>query len=489
MQANSDLARGRTRRRLRHLAVAATASLVGAHQLLAAELGPAQDTGSSALACAAKRPEFKFNRWQEDWSVLGDKCLAREPFDSLKYISLADDPSYYLSLGAGLRERVEINNTALFGVDKTHPDSYLIQRAEVHADLHLGSGVQIFTQLLDASAMQKDSVSPVDETPLNVEQAFVAVTEKFDQGTLKWRVGRQQMGFDLQRFVAVRDGPNVRQSFDAIWMDWESGDWRTIGFASQPVQSRDTSAFDDISDRHLRFNGIRLERKNVGSGELSAYYAQFDRDRAVFLNASGAERRDVLDLHYNGKASGFDWDVEFMGQGGHVGSKSISAWAIGSLLGYSLAGYPWHPHLGLQFDVATGDRHPDDGQLGTFNPLFPNGYYFTLASYSGDTNIIHLKPSVTFNPTSAVTLLGAVGFQWRETTADAVYAQGMQVVPNTAGRGDSWTGMYAQVRVDDKISSNLVSSIEAVHFQVGDAIRQAGGHDSNYLGIELKFCW
>ena len=31
-------------------------------------------------------------------------------------------------------------------------------------------------------------------------------------------------------------------------------------------------------------------------------------------------------------------------------------------------------------DSASGDRHPGDGTLGTFNPLFPNGYYFTLAA-------------------------------------------------------------------------------------------------------------
>jgi len=470
------------------LTLVAASCLIASREPLAAEFDQSSDPGSENV-CSEKRPVPNFNRWEEDWSVLASPCLVREPFDSLKYISLNDDPNYYLSLGFSLRERLEINNTASFGIGSVRPDTYLIQRAEVHADLHLGSQVQVFTQLFDARAFQKDMTSPVDESPLNLEQAFVVVTEVFDQGTLKWRVGRQQMAFDLQRFVSVRDGPNVRQSFDAIWADWESGDWRLIGFASQPVQYRDTSEFDDISDRHFRFNGLRIERKNVGPGSLSVYYAQFDRDQAVFISVAGAERRDVIDLHYGGKINGFDWDVEVMNQTGSIGNDSISAWALGSVFGYTLSNYSWNPRAGLQFDIASGNRHVEGGSLGTFNPLFPNGYYFTLASYSGDTNIIHLKPSITLTPSSVFTVIGAVGFQWRETTSDAVYGQGLMAVPNTAGHGNLWTGIYTQLRAEDKISNNLNGAIEAVHFQVGDSIRQAGGRDANYLGVELKFCW
>ncbi len=38
--------------------------------------------------------------------------------------------------------------------------------------------------------------------------------------------------------------------------------------------------------------------------------------------------------------------------------------------------------LALQVDGVSGDKHPGDGSLGMFNPLFPNGYYSTLAGYT-----------------------------------------------------------------------------------------------------------
>jgi len=442
-----------------------------------------------APACPA-RPAINFNRWNENWSVLAYPCVPAQPFDSLKYMPLSDDGLTYLSLGANLRERMEHNDAPAFGIGAGgRPDTYVIQRTEVHADLRLGRELQVFTQIEDARPFHKDAVSPVDKDQMDVEQAFVAYARQLDDGWFKARVGRQEMAFDLQRFIAVRDGPNVRQSFDAVWADWESGPWRWIAYLTQPVQSRDVSSFDDYSSRHQLFNGFRVERHDVGPGDLSAYYSRYDRDGARFLDAQGNEGRNVYDVRYAGKVGRFDWDVETMAQSGRVGAQTIRAWALGTVAGYTFAQSAWKLRAGLQFDAASGDHHPGDGRIGTFNPLFPNGYYFTLAGDTGYNNLIHLKPTLTIKPAAGLTLMGALGLQWRETTADAVYAQGSAAVAGTAGKGDRWTGVYAQLRADWAINRNLSASLEAVHFQVGDTLRQAGGANADYIGAELKFGW
>ncbi|WP_176081093.1 alginate export family protein [Paraburkholderia tropica] len=444
---------------------------------------------SASAACNAQRPIPSFNRWQEDWSALANPCVPRKPLDALKYLPLSSDPSWYLSLGANLRERFELNNTPLFGLGANKPDSWLIQRVEVHADAHFGEHVQAFFQLEDARPYGKDSVTPVDKNPLDIEQAFVAFVYGVGGGTFKARVGRQEMAFDLQRFVSVRDGPNVRQAFDALWADYEIGKWRFIGYLTQPVQYRENSDFDDVSNGHLTFDGVRVERASVGPGDLSAYWSRYERDNARFIDASGNERRDVFDARYAGKSAPFDWDVETMFQTGHVGADTVSAWAFGALGGYTLASLPGTPRAGLQIDGASGDHHPGDGRVGTFNPLFPNGYYFTLAGYTGYSNLIHVKPSLTFKITPKLTLLTALGFQWRETTADAVYGQGMATVPGTAGKGNRYTGMYAQVRADWIVNDNVALALEAVHFNVGSSIRALGARNADYVGVEAKLGW
>ncbi|WP_296650388.1 alginate export family protein, partial [Paraburkholderia sp.] len=205
--------------------------------------GASAGTETSTSVCDVKRPAVLFNRWQEDWSVLANPCVPRQPLDSLKYIPLGGDPASYLSLGVNLRERLESSNAPLFGIG-TQSDTYLIQRIEVHADAHLAKHWQFFVQLEDARAFGKNVITPVDKNPLDVEQAFVTYTGALGGGTFKFRVGRQEMAFDLQRFIAVRDGPNVRQAYDAIWADYEYRKWRFIAYATQPVQNRFATVFD-----------------------------------------------------------------------------------------------------------------------------------------------------------------------------------------------------------------------------------------------------
>jgi len=452
-------------------------------------LAAAISSTAAAQDDEAQRPKMNlFYRWLEDWSPLADPRLRTEPLDRLKYIPLPfDDPKSYVSLGVTLRLRFELNDAPVFGISGNKSDSYLLERLQWHADVRPNAHWQLFVQFEDVRAPGKSVITPVDENPLDLRLAFIAYVDSFWGGTLKARLGRQEMAFDLQRFVSVRDGPNVRQAYDAAWVDWEQQKWRFIGFWSLPVQYRHEHYFDDFSDEHFQYGGVRAERQDVGPGDLSAYYSRFMQDKTHFLDASGDERRDNFDVRYAGARSGFDWDVEAMAQSGDIGGKNIRAWAVGSRSGYTITNLDWTPRLGLQIDAASGDHKAGDDTLGTFNPLFPNGYYFTLAGYTGYVNLIHLKPSVTVKPIANLALMVAAGLQWRETTADAVYVQPNMPVPGTAGKAGRWSGVYWQLRADWAITPNLAAAVEAVRFQIGDVIRRAGGHDSTYFNVELKY--
>jgi hypothetical protein len=438
-----------------------------------------------------QRPAIMFNRWQEDWSVLADPRVPREPFDKLKYIPLSDvDPYTYLSFGADTRERFEANNAQGFGTGPNRNQDYVVSRNEFHADLRIANQVQAFVQFQSDFAPWKTMLLPVDRDRLDLEQAFVALVEPLGGGTLKLRAGRQQFAFDLQRFVSVRDGPNVRQSYDAGWADYENGPWRFITFYSLPVQVRDNTIFDDYSSvTKQTFGGVRMERKLSDSMSINAYYANFTQADVHFPNAAGDERRDILDVRTTGTANHFDWDLEVMNQTGRIGTRAIEAWAFGSLAGYTFADVNWTPRLGIQVDAASGDGNSPGHAFGTFNPLFPNGYYLTLAGYTGYVNFIHVKPSLTLHPSSSLKITLAAAAQWRQNTADAVYTQPDIPVPNTAGRPGAYTGSYGQFRLDWTIDRATSFAIEAVHFEIGDALRNAGGHNSNYVGVEIKRGW
>ena len=467
------------------------ALLAAAVVYLAAPGTHADDSDPASTPAVHERPKIQFNRWQEDWSVLANPDIPREPFDNLKYIPLsAEDPQTYLSLGANLRERFESNDATSFGVGTNRKDNYDISRLEADADLRIAGQFQFFTQLQSDYAIDKDVHTPVDQdSTVDLEQAFVALTEPLDSGLLKMRLGRQQIGFDLQRFVSVRDGPNVRQSYDAAWIDYEKGDWRYITFYSHPVQDRDERSFDDYSSPKLSYGGFRIERHVMESAAVAVYVSRFTQENARFPSATGNERRDIVDAHFSGTHGLWDWDIEGMNQVGRIGLQNIEAWAFGSIVGYTLNQLPWSPRFGLQVDAASGDKNPHDNELNTFNPLFPNGYYVTLAGYTGFVNFIHVKPSLTVHPLAPLKLMFAIAGQWRETTADAVYTQPDIPVAGTAAHAGQYTGTYGQFRADYALTEHVWLALEVVHFAVADVIREVGGHDGDYVGAEIRMGW
>lgn len=437
------------------------------------------------------RPLPQANRWQEDWSAYGRSGKCGAAADRLKCIALpALGEQAFLSLGLNLRERWESADAARFGAGGQAADSWLLQRLQVHADLRLDARWRAFVQIEDVRSFGKRAPGPADRNPLDLRLAFLAYVRPLADGWLKLRAGRQDFAFDLQRFASLRDGPNVRQSFDALWADVEHARWRLIAFASQPVQYRADSSFDDRSGPRLRFHMLRAERQLAGGNELSAFHAWYAEDGAGWADVSGDERRRVTDLRYAGKRGGWDWDLEAMSQHGRIADARIRAWAAGARLGYTFADSPLQPRVGLQLDTASGDRHRGDDQVETFNPLFPNGgYYFTLAGYTGYANLLHLRPSLSLRPQAPLKLSLSYGLQWRQSRADAVYLQPAVPLRGTASAASRWTGAYTQARGDWVLSPQQSFAIEAVHFRAGETVRAAGGRDADYLGVEYRWAW
>jgi len=452
--------------------------------------GALADSGDQETASTPTRPVVSFYRWQEDWSALANPNVNPESGDALKYIPLSSvDSKRYLSFGATLRERYEDNNAPMFGTAGNKANGYLLHRLELHADAHVTDDTRIFAQIENTLAPGLNTPNPAQVNKLDLRLLFADTQGTLGDGTYKLRIGRQEIAFDLQRFVSVRDGPNVRQAYDAIWADYEIRPWRFTAFDSHPVQYQNHTDFDDASNTHLTYGGGRIQRQIEGAGELSLTLSQFHQANVHFLAGSGNELRNNIDMHYTGTRQGFDWDIEAMQQSGSLGSKRVNAWGVGSLMGYTLAATSWTPRLGLQLDAASGDKNLSDQHVGTFNPLFPNGYYVTLSGYTGYTNFIHLKPSLTLNPVSGIKCLFAIGTLWRQTTHDAVYLQPDIPVPGTAGAPGRRSSTYGQLRVDWTATRSLSFALEDDYYDISQVIRNAGGHNSNYFGLETRWGW
>jgi hypothetical protein len=386
-----------------------------------------------------------------------------------------------LSFGVNIRERVESNHAEFLGTVPGDSGEWLLQRLELLADLRLGSHIRVIAQMQSALGPGKQILIPVDRYPLDLEQAFIAITEPVAGGTLVVRLGRQLMAFDLQRFVSLRDVPNLHQPYDAAEAEYRHGGWQLSAAYTQPVQISARDRYYSSSD--LTFGGVHIERRLAKLGSVSGYVARFTHNDAVFAGASGNERRNVFDVRLAGSIRGVDWDAEAMHQTGSVGAQIVQASAVGSSVGYTIASVAWTPRIGLGGDAASGDRNPGDTMLQTFNPLFPNGFY--LANYTGYVNLIHIKPSVTVHPRRAVQLMVAAAGQWRETIWDAVYVFPAVPLSGTVGTPGRHTGTYVQTHADATLTSHVSVGFDATYYAVGGAIRRAGGRNSTYIALEV----
>jgi hypothetical protein len=70
-----------------------------------------------------------------------------------------------------------------------------------------------------------------------------------------------------------------------------------------------------------------------------------------------------------------------------------------------------------------------------------------MTSYTGYTNFIHLKASLTVMPTTSAKVLVAMGDQWRQSTRDAVCEPSFPLA-GAAGAPGRRSATYAHLRYD-----------------------------------------
>jgi transposase len=129
-----------------------------------------------------------------------------------------------------------------------------LQRYMLHADWHLSPTLRVFGQLKSGLAPGKaGGPEPPDEDRLDLHQAFADLRlPTAPNQALTLRVGRQELSYGSSRLVSVREGPNVRQSFDAVKAFYQTPAHQLDLFVSRPVQTK-RYTFDDASIRAGRF--------------------------------------------------------------------------------------------------------------------------------------------------------------------------------------------------------------------------------------------
>jgi hypothetical protein len=423
-------------------------------------------------------------RWVEDYRFLDTPAKASDPFDGLRYHRLSE--SAWLQLGAEARYRADALNQPFFGLRGLKDDSYLLQRLQAHADLHLfDDALRTFVQVENTRAFGKDLYSPNDESRNEIRQAFVDFNYDFAGGRYTTRVGRQEMGFGDQVFVTYRDVPNIRLSFDGVRASLNLKDGRKLdAFAVRPLKTGEDS-WDDGSNNAVKFYGLygTLPLTSAWSMDLFAFGLETD-DRSL-AGEVGDEQRYTYGTRLFGRYQSLDWSWNLAGQGGQLGNASIRAWAVSSDSGYTFA-HPWQPRLGMRIDVASGDGELGDGKVGTFDPLYPRNGVYGEASLTTLSNVIVVGPTFGFSPWRTLRFEPGVFEVWKQREADGVYMPGMSMLANTRGTGRH-VGTIYRANTRWLATPNLTLDLDLKYYDVGAAIKDAGGEDASFVSLRATF--
>ena len=409
----------------------------------------------------------------------------------LKFIPITGDGAVSLSFGGELRQRYEFTDNPVFGQDRQDEAGVWLQRAVLHGDLRVGQHVRVFAQLFSAlEAGREGGPSPVDENRLALQNGFVdfrfAPVERLEATV---RAGRQELQYGSGRLVDVREGPNVRRTFDAARAILEARDWRVDGLAARP-RAVEPGVFDDEANDDQALWGVYATggRELLPAGRLDLYYLGFRDDAGVFEQGAAEETRHSIGARVWGESGAWDWNWEAVFQFGSFGDGEIRAWTLASATGRTWTDLPWRPRVGVSANIASGDRDPDDADLQTFNPLFPRGNYFSEAAVLGPRNFVNIQPSLTVSPAERWSVTADVNAFWRLETEDGVYAPSGQLVRASGGSGERFVGTSASLAVTYSVSDHLSLGAIYTHFAAGDFIEATGPSDDiDFIELTATF--
>ncbi len=392
-------------------------------------------------------PPYGLLRQDEDYRYLSNPACGQDYWDHLKYVPLGSNEDRFVTFGGEIREWYEGFRNASWGFGPQDDNGYLLQRLSTYVDIHPAPRIRVVL-----------------------------------------RLGRQEFEFGSGRFVDVREGPNVRQAFDGASLKWKTPTWTVHGLATKPVLNG-TGILDAPTNHSSTFWGVYAVHPlpEIKGGNIDLYYLGIARKNAAFEKGSENELRHTVGGRFWGGRNGWSYNSEAMFQWGEFGPNGIRAWATTHDTAYTFRSTALRPQVGATAGIASGNHGGSGSPLGTFNPLFPTGFYFGQGGVSllGPLNLFEVGPHVSVQLTRSLSVVADDHTFWRTSLQDGVYGLGINLLVSGQGNSGRYIGNQPSVGVYWNASRHLSVSTAYAHFLVGTFLAKASppGRDVDYAAV------
>lgn len=391
-------------------------------------------------------------------------------------------------------ERMRLEGFSGGGFQPGNDDAYLLNRLRFSATLQPAAWWKIVTQTQDAR-VGGDNLTPHGpprQDTWDLRQAYAELGDP-DKDPVALRVGRQEISLGGERLVGVSQWQNVGRSFDAARLLMHYRKLKLTAFAASVVVLRDgqVGSADAGNNLHGLYGSIA---DWIPNSTLEPYFMwRLQPNVRSELGAFGHLDMKVSGARWLGKVRAFDYNTSIVLERGSAATDQVNAWAGHWLAAYSFPKMAGSPRLTAEYNYATGDGNPHDGQVNTFQLLYPTAHdRHGLTDQVGWRNIHHLRGTVEIKPHPKWNLTPSYNAFWLADPRDALYnSQGNVVVPRVAdGSAGRWVGQELDVAATYSITSVTQVGAGFGHIIPGTFLRQATpghGYSYPYLQITTKF--
>jgi len=340
----------------------------------------------------------------------------------------------WVRLGVEYRGRLEGPMGIGFAEDRE--DLYWLNRFRVTAKFSIQPWLSAVVQGQDARVEGRNGPTAGapfrDQFDLRLAHADVGA---FERSRAAVRVGRQELAFGDQRLVGHVNWLNTARSFDAVRGVFRRDKLRVDTFAASVIAMQ-PDEFNQSGDGNYFYGADAPLAILPFGGVLEPYeFVRSTRGQRSDAGALDTLVSSTTGVRLAGKLSPLiDYNVEAAIQRGSLGTDDIAAWAGHWTIGRTVpAGRIAYRVFG-EYNYASGDEMPADGQRGTFDQLYPTPHdKYGLADQVGWKNIHHLRTGVEFKPQPRLALAGGYHSFWLASSRDALYNAGGAVVARIPG--------------------------------------------------------
>jgi Alginate export len=391
-------------------------------------------------------------------------------------------------------------------VDSLTDDNWFLNRFRIGVAIKPVDWLKIYAQGQDSREAWADRPAIPGSMGAEGDDQF-----DFRQGYLqlgpKWvnaKLGRQELAYGDERLIGTNPWNNFGRTFDAAKLHYEHGKFSVDVFASTVVYIlRDEFDYSDL------FNGSETHRDQVFSAiygsttavdplTMDLYVLILDEHNPTVIVpgitypgtslSTPGTRTDFVTLGTRLKAdpkklNGWEFEGEFAFQTGQVSDLDLTAFAAHIGGGYNFK-CPWTPRLFAEYNYASGDDDSTDGDIETFQNLFPSNHaYYGYMDLFSWQNMHNPELSLKVKPCKQVGLETNFHWFWLANTNDAWYrANGTtRVRPITPG-APNYVGSELDVLITCQPVKSLVFLVGYSHFFAGDYVSATGPSDDADFG-------